>query len=164
MSLTCCGIMGADDGNRTRMTSPSVWHECGTRRDVRGCLAAPRDGMLVAWACSANVYLLARFPAHATLSRRALWGDRVDKEIADSVEAQFRSVFPAGAFTQVNVLGYGDDPDVGPGGPRLGLSSAGPAIRLGPSRTTRRSFGRSRRSTAGRSHGCTATPSFRADT
>lgn len=39
----------------------------------------------------------------------------MDKEIADSVEAQFRSVFPAGAFTQVNVLGYGDDPDVEPG-------------------------------------------------
>ena len=39
----------------------------------------------------------------------------MDREIADSVEAQFRSVFHAGAFTQVNVLGYGDDPDVEPG-------------------------------------------------
>jgi len=41
--------------------------------------------------------------------------ERVDKEIADSVAAQFRSVFPEGTFTQVNVLGYGDDPDVEPG-------------------------------------------------
>jgi hypothetical protein len=39
----------------------------------------------------------------------------VDKGIADSVEAQFRSFFPAEAFTQVNVLGYGEDPDVEPG-------------------------------------------------
>jgi hypothetical protein len=41
--------------------------------------------------------------------------ERVDKAIADSVEAQFRSVFPAETFTQVDVLGYGDDPDVEPG-------------------------------------------------
>jgi hypothetical protein len=39
----------------------------------------------------------------------------VDKAISDSVEAQFRSVFPEGTFTQVDVLGYGDDPDVEPG-------------------------------------------------
>jgi hypothetical protein len=39
----------------------------------------------------------------------------VDKEISDSVAAQFRSAFPEGTFTQVNVLGYGDDPDVEPG-------------------------------------------------
>lgn len=39
----------------------------------------------------------------------------MDKEIADSVAAQLRAAFPEGAFTQVNVLGYGDDPDVEPG-------------------------------------------------
>jgi hypothetical protein len=39
----------------------------------------------------------------------------VDKAQSDSVVAQFRSAFPDGAFTQVDVLGYGDDPDVEPG-------------------------------------------------
>jgi hypothetical protein len=39
----------------------------------------------------------------------------MDKALADSVLAQFRSAFPDGAFTQINVLGYGDDPDVEPG-------------------------------------------------
>lgn len=39
----------------------------------------------------------------------------MDKAIADSVAAQFRSAFPEGTFTQVDVLGYGDDPDVEPG-------------------------------------------------
>jgi hypothetical protein len=39
----------------------------------------------------------------------------VDKEISDSVEAQLRAAFPEGTFTQVNILGYGDDPDVEPG-------------------------------------------------
>jgi hypothetical protein len=39
----------------------------------------------------------------------------VDKASADPVVAQFRSVFPDGAFTQIDVLGYGDDPDVEPG-------------------------------------------------
>lgn len=39
----------------------------------------------------------------------------MDKAITDSIEAQFRSVFPDGTFTQVNVLAYGDDPDVEPG-------------------------------------------------
>jgi hypothetical protein len=34
---------------------------------------------------------------------------------ADSVVAQFRSAFRDGAFTQIDVLGYGDDPDVEPG-------------------------------------------------
>src|ERR1700684_3696890 len=41
--------------------------------------------------------------------------DRVDKAISESVAAQLRSAFPEGAFTQVDVLGYGDDPDVEPG-------------------------------------------------
>jgi hypothetical protein len=39
----------------------------------------------------------------------------VDKAISDSVAAKFRSAFPEGTFTQVDVLGYGDDPDVEPG-------------------------------------------------
>jgi hypothetical protein len=39
----------------------------------------------------------------------------VDKASADSAVAQFRSAFPDGAFTQIDVLGYGDDPDVEPG-------------------------------------------------
>ena len=39
----------------------------------------------------------------------------MDKAVADSVERQFRSAFPAGMFTQVDVLEYGDDPDVEPG-------------------------------------------------
>jgi hypothetical protein len=39
----------------------------------------------------------------------------VDKAISDSLAAQLRSVFPEGTFTQVDVLGYGDDPDVEPG-------------------------------------------------
>jgi hypothetical protein len=39
----------------------------------------------------------------------------VDRAVSDSVERQFRSVFPEGTFTQVDVLGYGDDPDVEPG-------------------------------------------------
>ena len=39
----------------------------------------------------------------------------MDKALADSVVAQFRSAFPDGAFTQIDVLGYGDDPDVEPG-------------------------------------------------
>jgi hypothetical protein len=36
----------------------------------------------------------------------------VDKAVSDSVAAMFRSAFPDGTFTQVDVLGYGDDPDV----------------------------------------------------
>ena len=39
----------------------------------------------------------------------------MDKALSDSVAAQLRSVFPEGAFTQVDVLGHGDDPDVEPG-------------------------------------------------
>lgn len=39
----------------------------------------------------------------------------MDKALSDAVAAQFRSVFPEGTFTQVDVLGYGDDPDVEPG-------------------------------------------------
>jgi len=39
----------------------------------------------------------------------------VDRAVSDSVAAQFRSVFPEGTFTRVDVLGYGDDPDVEPG-------------------------------------------------
>jgi hypothetical protein len=39
----------------------------------------------------------------------------VDKALSDSVAAQHRAAFPEQAFTQVDVLGYGDDPDVEPG-------------------------------------------------
>jgi hypothetical protein len=39
----------------------------------------------------------------------------MDKALSDCVVAQFRSAFPEGTFTQVDVLGYGDDPDVEPG-------------------------------------------------
>lgn len=39
----------------------------------------------------------------------------MDKAVSDSVAAQLRSVFHEGTFTQVDVLGYGDDPDVEPG-------------------------------------------------
>ena len=39
----------------------------------------------------------------------------MDKTLSDSVAAQLRAAFPEGAFTQVDVLGYGDDPDVEPG-------------------------------------------------
>ncbi len=39
----------------------------------------------------------------------------MDKPVSDSLERHFRSIFPAGTFTRVDVLGYGDDPDVEPG-------------------------------------------------
>ena len=39
----------------------------------------------------------------------------MDKTLADSAVAQFRSAFPDGSFTQVDVLSYGDDLDVEPG-------------------------------------------------
>ena len=39
----------------------------------------------------------------------------MDKAISECVWAQLRSAFPEGTFTQVDVLGYGDDPDVEPG-------------------------------------------------
>ena len=39
----------------------------------------------------------------------------MDETVSDSVEKHFRSLFPAGTFTRVDVLGYGDDPDVEPG-------------------------------------------------
>jgi hypothetical protein len=39
----------------------------------------------------------------------------MDKAVADCVEAQLRSAFPEGTFTQVDVLEFGDDPDVEPG-------------------------------------------------
>jgi hypothetical protein len=39
----------------------------------------------------------------------------MDRALSDSVAAQLRSAFPEGAFTQVDVLGYGADPDVEPG-------------------------------------------------
>jgi hypothetical protein len=49
------------------------------------------------------------------MGRLAPEEERVDKASADSVVTQFRSAFPDGAFTQIDVLGYGDDPDVEPG-------------------------------------------------
>jgi hypothetical protein len=39
----------------------------------------------------------------------------MDQAVSDSVEKQLRSAFPEETFTQVDVLGYGDDPDVEPG-------------------------------------------------
>jgi hypothetical protein len=39
----------------------------------------------------------------------------MDKALTGSAVAQFRSAFPDGSFTQVDVLAYGDDPDVEPG-------------------------------------------------
>ena len=39
----------------------------------------------------------------------------MDKAVSDSAVAQFRAAFPDGTFTQVDVLEYGDDPDVEPG-------------------------------------------------
>jgi hypothetical protein len=62
----------------------------------------------------------------------------VDKALSDSVAAQLRSVFPEGTFTQVDVLGYGDDRDVEPGETGSGRSWTDLAARPGPSKTTRR--------------------------
>jgi hypothetical protein len=39
----------------------------------------------------------------------------VDEAVSGSLAEQLRSGFPAGTFTQVDVLRYGDDPDVEPG-------------------------------------------------
>ena len=39
----------------------------------------------------------------------------MDKAVADRIEGQVRSVFPAGAIERVQVLGYGDDAEVEPG-------------------------------------------------
>jgi hypothetical protein len=39
----------------------------------------------------------------------------VDETIADSVRKRLQSAFPAGAFARVDVLEYGDDPEVEPG-------------------------------------------------
>lgn len=39
----------------------------------------------------------------------------MDKAEADRIEGQVRSVFPGGAIERVQVLGYGDDPEVEPG-------------------------------------------------
>lgn len=39
----------------------------------------------------------------------------MDDAQSSSIAAQLRAAFPEGAFTQVDVLGYGDDPDVEPG-------------------------------------------------
>jgi hypothetical protein len=39
----------------------------------------------------------------------------MEKAVSDSIEMQLRSAFPEGTFTRVDVLTYGDDPDVEPG-------------------------------------------------
>ena len=39
----------------------------------------------------------------------------MDKAAADRIEDQVRSVFPEGAIERVQVMGYGDDPEVEPG-------------------------------------------------
>jgi hypothetical protein len=42
--------------------------------------------------------------------------DRVDEAVSDSLRNRLSSAFPAGTFDRVDVLGYGDDPAVEPGG------------------------------------------------
>ena len=84
----------------------------------------------------------------------------MDKAVSDSAVAQFRAAFPDGTFTQVDVLEYGDDPDVEPGEKAIRAFVAGLAAEPRPSRTTRRSYEHSRRPTARRSRGCIATASF----
>jgi hypothetical protein len=44
-----------------------------------------------------------------------MWRLRVDKATADRIEGQVRSAFPEDAIERVQVLGYGDDPEVEPG-------------------------------------------------
>ena len=39
----------------------------------------------------------------------------MDEAIADSVRKRLLSAFPDGTFARVDVLGYGDDPEVEPG-------------------------------------------------
>jgi hypothetical protein len=46
---------------------------------------------------------------------RLLTEDGVDKASADRIEHRLRSAFPEGALTRVQVLQYGDDPEVEPG-------------------------------------------------
>jgi hypothetical protein len=58
--------------------------------------------------------LLDFLQAHLTEAVHSL-GGRVDKAASDPVEKQFLSAFAEGTFTRVDVLGYGDDPDVEPG-------------------------------------------------
>jgi hypothetical protein len=42
-------------------------------------------------------------------------GDDMDQPVTDRIEEQFKSAFPAGAIERVQVLEYGDDPEVEPG-------------------------------------------------
>jgi len=44
-----------------------------------------------------------------------LAGDGMDKAVTDRIEQQVRQAFPDGAITRVQVLQYGDDPEVEPG-------------------------------------------------
>ena len=63
----------------------------------------------------------------------------MDKAAADRIEGQVRSVFPEDAIERVQVLGYGDDPEVEPGetairvliasGPSEGEEAAGETLR-----------------------------------
>jgi hypothetical protein len=46
---------------------------------------------------------------------RSLVEDGMDKAVTDRIEQQVRSAFPDGAITRVQVLQYGDDPEVEPG-------------------------------------------------
>jgi hypothetical protein len=41
--------------------------------------------------------------------------DGMEKAVTDRIEEQVRSAFPEGAIARVQVLGYGDDPEVEPG-------------------------------------------------
>jgi hypothetical protein len=46
---------------------------------------------------------------------RSLAEDGMDKVVTDRIERQVRSAFPDGAIARVQVLQYGDDPEVEPG-------------------------------------------------
>jgi hypothetical protein len=47
--------------------------------------------------------------------RGQLAEDGMDKAVTDRIEQQIRQAFPDGAITRVQVLQYGDDPEVEPG-------------------------------------------------
>ena len=55
----------------------------------------------------------------------------MDKAVAGRIEDQVRSAFPAGVIGQVEVLDYGDDPDVEPGESGVRACVAGAGRRVG---------------------------------
>jgi hypothetical protein len=50
-----------------------------------------------------------------TLDNRSILEEGMEQVASDRVEQQVRSAFPAGAIARVQVLRYGDDPEVEPG-------------------------------------------------